>query len=367
MKLRIVLAGIVGAVLFAAMSAGQVQAKDTQAGEFVYKTVGKRELKIYVDYPADWKAADRRGVIVFFFGGGWTGGSVKQFEVQAAYFASRGLVAARADYRVKGRDRVTPDKCVEDAGSAVRWIRKNAGTLGVDPAKLIASGGSAGGHLAACTMIAKSVDDPKDDLTISTIPTAMVLFNPVLNMADKRVISRLGKAKPLARKISPIIHLDKKTPPALIMFGTGDGLKIHGDEYWAKAGKLGVRADEYLAEGQSHGFFNRSPWRERTLVVADKFLASLGLLKGEPTVKAPASQPNAPSRRGARDAGKLMARWMAMDADKDAKVTEAEARGKLKANFKRLDTDKDGFLDKTELEAIAKRRAGRRQGAGKKR
>ena len=363
MKSRIVLVSVVSMVLLAAVSAAK--AKAAPKSEFVYKTVGKRELKLYVDYPGGWKASDRRGVIVFFFGGGWSGGSVKQFEVQAAYFATRGLVAARADYRVKSRDGVTPDKCVEDARSAVRWIRKNAGKLGVDPAKLIASGGSAGGHLAACMMIAKSVDDKNDDLTISTIPRAMVLFNPVLNMAHERIISRMGDAKPLAAKISPIVHLDKKTPPALILFGTTDGLKVHGDEYWAKAKLLGVRADKYLAEGQGHGFFNRSPWQERTMIAADKFLASLGLLKGAPTVKAPASQPGGRTRDGGGgwDAGKLMANWLKMDADKDGKLTEAEATGRLKANFKSVDADKDGFLDKTELQAIAKRLSSRRKGA----
>ena len=362
MKRRIVLVSVVSAVLLAAVSHGQV--KKSSKSEFVYKTVGKRELKIHVAYPADWKAADRRGVIVFFFGGGWTGGSVGQFEVQADYFASRGLVAARADYRVKSRDGVTPDKCVEDARSAVRWIRKNASKLGVDPAKLVASGGSAGGHLAACMMIAKSVDDKKDDVKISTIPCAMVLFNPVLNMAHERIITRMGAARALASKISPIVYLDKKTPPAIILFGTNDGLKVHGDEYWAKAKKLGVRADEYIAQGQGHGFFNRSPWRERTIAAVDKFLASLGLLKGEPTVKIPTSQPAAPKR--SLDTGRLMKFWLKMDADKDGKLTESEAQGKLKANFKSVDADKDGFLDKTELEALVKRLADRRKAAGKR-
>ena len=326
MKLRIVLVAVGAAVLLTGAARGQ--ATRSPKGEFIYKTVGKRELKLHVDYPTDWKAADKRPVIVFFFGGGWNSGTVGQFESQAAYFASRGLVAARADYRVRSRDGVTPDKCVQDARSAVRWIRKNAEKLGVDPAKLIASGGSAGGHLAACTMIADSVDDPKDDLTISTIPAAMVLFNPVLNMSHERIIARLGDAKPLASKISPIIHLDKKTPPALILFGTNDGLKAHGDEYWAKAKKLGVRADEYIAQGQGHGFFNRSPWRERTTAAADKFLTSLGLLKGAPTIKTPTSQPSGRTR-GGWTAKRLLAWWMAMDADKDGKVARAEAKGKL--------------------------------------
>lgn len=57
---------------------------------------------------------------------------------------------------------------------------------------------------------------------------------------------------------------------------------------------------------------------------------------------------------------------MAMDADKDGKVTEGEGTGKLKTNFKRLDTNEHALLDKTELQAIAKRLVGRRQGAGEK-
>jgi len=252
-----------------------------------YKTVGDRQLKIHVHYPPGWKASDARPAIIFFFGGGWTGGKIEQFQPHAEYFASRGLVAARADYRVKSRDGVTPDKCVEDARSAVRWMRRNAKELGIDPQKLIASGGSAGGHLAACTMIAKSVEAEGDDLSISTVPQAMVLFNPVLNFDHELIIDRINGDKELARKISPTLHLARNSPPALILFGTKDRLKIFGDEYWQKAETLGVRADKYLAEGQGHGFFNNSPWRERTLLAADKFLASLGFLKGEPTITVP--------------------------------------------------------------------------------
>ena len=88
--------------------------------EITYKTVGDRELKLYVNYPPGWKPSDTRPAIVFFFGGAWRSGSVAQFAVQADYLARRGLVAARADYRIKNKDGVTPDKCVEDARSAVR-------------------------------------------------------------------------------------------------------------------------------------------------------------------------------------------------------------------------------------------------------
>lgn len=50
-------------------------------------------------------------------------------------------------------------------------------------------------------------------------------------------------------------------------------------DFLAKAKELGSTAEIYWAEGQPHGFFNKSPWMERTLQRADEFLASLGYLK----------------------------------------------------------------------------------------
>ena len=275
---------LLGSTVFAAEGTPDVKI-------MTYKTIGDRELQIHIHYPPGWKASDSRPGIIFFFGGGWNGGKIEQFQPQAEYLAGRGIVAARADYRVKSRDGVTPDKCVEDARSAVRWMRLNAGRLGIDPKKLIASGGSAGGHLAACMMIPKSVEADSDDLSISTIPQAMVLFNPVLSFENEQLLKRLNGDEQLARKISPTRYLDKNSPPAIILFGTNDRLKLFGDEYWKKAEAIGVRAEKYLAEGQGHGFFNRSPWTENTLLAVDKFLTSLGFLKGEPTIEVPKNVP----------------------------------------------------------------------------
>jgi len=326
-----------------------------------YKRVGERELKIHLHFPAGWKSEDKRPAIVFFFGGGWTSGSVSQFVPQAEYFASRGLVAARADYRVKSRDGVTPDACVEDARSAVRWLRKHADRLGIDPEKLISSGGSAGGHLAACMMIPASVEAEGDDLAISTMPKAMILFNPVLSFEHERIIGRLGDKKELAPKISPTAHLATNTPPALILFGSNDRLKAFGDDYCRKAEAIGVRAEHFVAEGQGHGFFNRSPWRERTLIAADRFLASVGLLEGPPTIEEPPpGQKTAPDRQRRRpDRAALMKRWKTLDTDGDRKLSRGEAKGPMQRNFDRIDSNGDGVVDEAELDALAARLQGR--------
>ena len=128
----------------------------------VYKTIGDVQLNMYIFFPEDRKPDERRPAAVFFFGGGWRGGSPTQFQHHCEYLASRGMVAMAADYRVLSRHGTKAVKCVTDAKSAVRWIRANAERLGVDPDRVAAGGGSAGGHIAACTGTVPGLDEPGD-------------------------------------------------------------------------------------------------------------------------------------------------------------------------------------------------------------
>ena len=127
--------------------------------EVVYKEIKNAKLKLHVFEPKGHKGSDRRPAIVFFFGGGWVGGTPGQFYPHCTYLASRGMVAFAAEYRVKSRHNVTPYECVTDGKSAVRWIRANAETLGIDKDRLAAGGGSAGAHVAACTGTIDGLDE----------------------------------------------------------------------------------------------------------------------------------------------------------------------------------------------------------------
>ena len=257
----------------------------------LYKTTPQGDLNLHLFFPPGWTPTDRRPAIVFFFGGGWRNGSATQFIPQAEYFASRGLVCASADYRIASIHHTTPDVCVEDAKSAMRWVRAHASELGVAPDKLIASGGSAGGHLAAAVALVPGFDAPGDNLKISPAPNAMVLFNPALNLtklggAQKSPGFTNAAGEPIGGRISPTLFLKQGTVPAILFFGTADALKSHGDEFLAKSRELGNRCELWTAAGQPHGFFNRQPWTAATAIRADKFLASLGYLQGAPTLKA---------------------------------------------------------------------------------
>jgi acetyl esterase/lipase len=253
---------------------------------FTYAKTKQADLEMVVHFPPGWKETDRRPGIVFFFGGGWERGTLKAFEPQAEYFAGRGLVTARADYRVKSRHGVTPRECVEDARSAVRWFRQNAGKLGVDPDRIVASGGSAGGHIAACTTLMSAADAKAADAAGSCKANALLLFNPVLRFGPQ-MLKKIDNDEAAGKAISPILHLTKDSPPTLLFFGTDDWLIKQGGEFVERSKELGHRAEMFTAEKQSHGFFNKPPWREKTLKRADEFLAALGYLKGPPTIRIP--------------------------------------------------------------------------------
>src|SRR5262245_37466762 len=144
-----------------------------------YKKVGDVTLSLNIFEPPG-ASAPNRPAIVFFFGGGWTNGSPAQFEQHCRHLASRGMVAITADYRVASRHQVKPTACLADAKSAIRWVRQNAKRLGIDPQRIAAGGGSAGGHLAAATATVPGFDEPGEDTKVSAVPNALVLFNPAL-------------------------------------------------------------------------------------------------------------------------------------------------------------------------------------------
>ena len=258
------------------------------ADAIVYKRTANRDLKIFVENPVDWKASDHRPAIVFFFGGRWVGGSPNQFAKQSAYLATRGMVGIRVEYRVipKG-DAGPPIVCVQDAKSALRYVRAHALELGIDPRRIAGAGGSAGGHLAAFAALVPGLDDPADDLTVSCRPDALVLFNPVFNNGPGQWgHERVGERY---REFSPAHHIARTAPPTIAFLGELDKLIPVSvlTDFAAEMKKAGVRCDVQFYPGVEHGFFNKDPHFTLTLIEADKFLVSLGWLQGPPPLTPP--------------------------------------------------------------------------------
>lgn len=274
--------------------------------EKVYKKIGDVELKMYIFRPENAKPDDKRPAIAFFFGGGWSEGSPEQFLGQCKYFASRGMVAMAADYRVASRNKAKVVDCVADAKSAIRWVRQHAGELGVDPDRIVASGGSAGGHIAACTGVVPGLDEKGEDAKISSQPNAMVLFNPVPIMApvegklsdpeNKRLAGLKNKIGGEAETVSPYHHVRAGLPPTLIMHGKADTTVPYKmvELFAAAMTDKGNTCKLVGYENMTHAFFNGGPNFAATLKETDVFLQLLGYLKGADSVDKFVKSPDAP-------------------------------------------------------------------------
>jgi acetyl esterase/lipase len=265
---------------------GYSQASETRIKRLVYKEIDTVSLTMDIHLPPGMDAATTHPAMIYFFGGGWKGGSVKQFEPHASYFSNRGIICVLADYRVESRQKTSPFESLKDAKSAIRFIRKNAAEFNIDPDKIIAGGGSAGGHLAAATALISKYNEPGEDLSVSCIPNALVLFNPVIdNGPGGYGYDRIGDAY---KDFSPLHNIRAGAPPTIFFLGTKDKLipVETADYYRTVMEKVGSRCDLFLYEGQSHGFFNvrNREYYNKTVGEADKFLISLGYLRGNPCI-----------------------------------------------------------------------------------
>ena len=271
---------LIAASLFAAPRYSDYPPTFKDARVETYRKIDSTELKLWIFGESD--ATTKKPAIVFFFGGGWHGGSPAQFEDQAQYFAKRGMIAITADYRVKSRHGVQVVECVKDAKAAIAWVRENAERLGIDPNKIAASGGSAGGHLAAATGTISGFGSDER-------PNAMILFNPACTLAPIEGWQPIGSKADLSVErfgvepqiLSPAHHIGPHTPPTLILHGKADTTVPYASvvAFESVMKKAGRPCKLVGYEGEGHGFFNRGEATAKTLVEADSFLVELGWLK----------------------------------------------------------------------------------------
>ena len=248
----------------------------------LYKSTKQGDLNLYFYRPLDFDKSKTYNCIIFFHGGGWNSGDYKQFERQSMYFASRGMIAISAEYRIKNKHGTTPIQAMEDAKSAIRFLRLNAKSFFINPNRIAAAGGSAGGHLAAVTANIDLFDNVNEDLGISSKPNLLVLYNPVIDFASRNWLWIDNPSD-----ASPVHNISKGSPPTIILTGTND--KIVPVEtimnYKKIMESVGSRCDVILYDGAEHAFFNRGEDFIDTVLKSDIFLKSNWYLEGKPTIK----------------------------------------------------------------------------------
>ena len=240
-----------------------------------------REMEIHFPRDHDPSTESVPGIIMFH-GGGWGGGKRDQFRYLCNYFANRGLVAATVSYRLATKtydgDGSRKRVCVTDAKSAIRWYKQHAKELGIDSHRIIAGGGSAGGHISLLATTNHELNDPHDDSSYDTSVAAYLLFNPALGMADAK-----------DSEIDFLQHIRPDFPPAVVFFGSKDEKWLKGwNAAYEKMQSLNIHSVEFwIAEGQRHSFFNKQPWQDITIRASDEFLKTHGLIQGETTLELP--------------------------------------------------------------------------------
>ncbi|MDY3555852.1 alpha/beta hydrolase [Gemmata sp. JC717] len=244
--------------------------------DVVYDTIDKQELKLDICAP---KEGGSYPCIVLLHGGAWIGGSRKDLSVGPKGGASlieevaaKGYVVASVGYRLAPKHRFPAQ--IQDVRAAVRFLRANAKTYGIDRDKFAAAGFSAGGHLALLLGLADKVAgwDAGSNLDQSSKvqcvvdffgPTDLSLYNTEA-ILDGYLVPVFGKDaktdKDVFKKASPVTYASKAAPPVLIFHGTFDVVVpvVHSESLHKKLTDCGASCQLVTLFGEGHGWTGRT-------------------------------------------------------------------------------------------------------------
>lgn len=262
--------------------------------DITYAVAGTQKLQLDLAMPA---TGGPYPLVVCLHGGAWKMGSRKELSRSGPDFgtrgrsliealAARGFVAASVGYRLAPENRFPAQ--IEDAKTAVRFLRANAKQFHIDPNRVAAMGFSAGGHLAALlgtTDTTAGFDGPlypdqssrvncvvdffgPADLTLycQTPGLEQVFFVPLLGATSKK--------RPEAyKKASPIDYVSKDDPPFLLIHGTFDLVVpiLHSELLHRKLTEAGVESKLIPVSGEGHGWGGKAA--KQTIDAAVRFLS----------------------------------------------------------------------------------------------
>ena len=262
----------------------RLSADEPAVKQYVYKTSGGKEQTLEIHFPPGHAPSGTKAPgLILFHGGGWIGGNPDQFGKICAYFSKRGMVAATASYQMVTREEITRGKtehkrpCVTDAASAIRWFKQHASDLGVDPARIVTGGGSAGGHICVLATLNRALDNPADPKDQDTSVLGYLLFNPAFTLPGAE----------RDKEVSAFAHLKPGIAPSLFLFGSKDGWKPASDALLPELRKTGAKVNFLVASDEGHSFWRKPEWQELCLIECDRFLVSLGVLTGPPGIQPP--------------------------------------------------------------------------------
>lgn len=241
--------------------------------DVVYAKPNGRKLMMDLFIP---QGKQSNAAIVVVHGGGWRKGDKTKFRALAIRLARSGFVTAAIEYRLAGEARFPA--AIEDCFAAVRFLRANAKQYKIDPNRIGAVGGSAGGHLVG--LMATAAENPEFQPTqdnsqfAQNISAAIVLAGP-LQIASGQVADRsrtvkdsncnvwlggtIDELKSLYRLADAHEQISKRTPPILFQCGELDRPE-RNEPSRLRLKELGVWTDIKVYQDGKHGCWNQNPW-----------------------------------------------------------------------------------------------------------
>jgi acetyl esterase/lipase len=253
---------------------------------------GKRGL---LDIYAPAAGAEHAPVLFQIHGGGWMIGEKRQQALPLMlHLARRGWVCVSANYRLSPKA-TFPDHII-DCKRALRWIREHVAEHGGDPGFVVATGGSAGGHLSA--LLALTANDPELQPGFEAVDTRVQGCVPFYGIYDFTnsfgqqpddgmvgVLERFILKKPFREnrrdyeKASPVFRVHADAPPFFVVHGTHDTLApVAEARVFVDALRKTSRATVCYAElPEAHHAFEvfQSPRTAHVVQAVDRFLATI--------------------------------------------------------------------------------------------
>jgi pectinesterase len=218
-------------------------------------------------------------------GGGWSKRQLEADRPMMERLAQRGFVTALVSYRLSGEARYPA--ALHDCKSAIRFMRHNAGKLGINPERIGLIGGSAGGHLAGLTAFtagkwqfegAGPLHGTNSNVQACIIMAASQdLLEANIKGTSSNALEFFGNScadyPELYRQASPITHIRKGVPPTIFIEGEKDTLKIGRKEAMEKLEELGIETGLHTLKYAPHPFWMSDPWCAETVEIATRFFA----------------------------------------------------------------------------------------------
>jgi acetyl esterase/lipase len=210
----------------------------------------------------------QRAALILVHGGGFAAGNKKDFDFLAKGLAAEGYVTFSINYRLVRDETNKYPAQLDDVQRAVRWIRSRAEEYHLDPSRLCAIGGSAGGHLASMLGTTDTRDNSDAALSAysSRVTCVVALYAPqdltvpfgIEAGAEALILNLIGQSREAApekfREASPLYHIDQFAVPFLIFHGTLDPIVPvdQAERFHVALQKAGIASELILFEGEGH-------------------------------------------------------------------------------------------------------------------